>query len=272
MKVVTWNINRFDGVWDWYNNGDLPMPQRKECANKITEKLSELLTTMEDIAILQEVPYRGAGWKDEWNEHWKSFLNERFKVMLWFDNEPERKDFNYSSSKNVTIAITKKGSNWAIRSYESRAVKFGETNGCSDYVNRYIELVNGNMSLLGFHLSSYKDGGEEQWKQIHSVADSSMFSFIVGDFNVNDFLYPFQNDLRRLEKNYDRMIDKDVITQNQTLASLDNIFVKKGLCSNTKISILDYCYIPKCDGFGDSVRQMRCSDHHACICEIYKIY
>ena len=30
-------INRFDGVWDWYHNGDLPMPQRKECANKITE-------------------------------------------------------------------------------------------------------------------------------------------------------------------------------------------------------------------------------------------
>lgn len=269
MKVVTWNINRFDGVWDWYNGkGDLPMPQRKECANRIVEKLSELLTTVEDIAILQEVPYRGADWEDEWNEHWKSFLNERFKVMLWFDNEHERKDFNYSFSKNVTIAITKKDSNWTIRSYESRNVKFGKTNGYSDYVNRYIELVNGTISLLGFHLSSDKYG-EEQWKQIHSVSNSSIFSLIVGDFNVNDLLNPKQSHLRQLEKSYIRMIDKDVITQNQTLASLDNIFVNKRFGSNTKISILDYCYISKCDGLGDSVCKMRCSDHNACICEIY---
>lgn len=264
MKVVTWNINRFNGVWDWYHKkSDLQMPQRKECANIIIEKLSDLLTTTEDIAILQEVPYR-----DEW-EDWKQFLLDSFecKVMLWFDNEPYRKDFNYKS-KNVTIAITKKDSKWTIRPYESRIVRFGETDGYSDYVNKYIELVNGNMSLLGLHLSS-DDNGKDQWKEIHSVPDSSMFSFIVGDFNVNDLLYPSQDDLCQLEKNYDRMIDKDVITQNQTLASLDNIFVKKGFCSKTKIFILDYCYIPKYDGFGDSVRNMRCSDHNACICEIY---
>ena len=59
MKIITWNVNRFDGLWEWSSQkNDLPMDRRREIANKIIEKLKVLLTSPDDIAILQEVPYR----------------------------------------------------------------------------------------------------------------------------------------------------------------------------------------------------------------------
>ena len=48
----------------------------------------------------------------------------------------------------------------------------------------------------------------EQWEKIHLVAKNSEFTFIVGDFNVNDFLYPSQDALKQLETNYDRLDKK----------------------------------------------------------------
>ena len=33
MKIITWNVNRFDGVWDWYHfKGDLAEEEREEHA------------------------------------------------------------------------------------------------------------------------------------------------------------------------------------------------------------------------------------------------
>ena len=108
MKIITWNVNRFDGVWDWYHfKGDLAEEEREEHAKKIVEKLSELLTNPDDIAILQEIPYynswrRSENKKKEWNNKWKYFF-ENFKVMFWFDNEQESKElFNL---KKITIII-----------------------------------------------------------------------------------------------------------------------------------------------------------------------
>ena len=47
---------------------------------------------------------------------------------------------------------------------------------------------------------------------------------------------------------------------------IDNIFVKKGISSNAKITVWDYCYIPETKGY--AVRNTRYSDHNICICEI----
>ncbi len=235
---------------------------------KIVEKLSELLTNPDDIAILQEIPYynswrRSENKKKEWNNKWKYFF-ENFKVMFWFDNEQESKELFNLKAKNVTIAVAAKDSNWNLRSFQSKSKKiiFGKTKGAYDYANNYVELENGNMSMLGLHAN----GKKEYWKQIHEATGKSDFSFIVGDFNVNDFLYPVDNELHKLETNYDRLIDKDIITQNQTLTSIDNIFVKKGISSNAKIVVWDYCYIPETKGY--AVRNTRYSDHNICICEI----
>ena len=258
MKIITWNVNRFDRAHNWYRKNkkpaDLPIPERKECAEKIIKKLSELLTSLDDIAVLQEVPY-----SNEWETTWKA-LFKNFETSLWFDVEPKRKDFNYNSN-NVTIAVTIKGSNWTLRPFDSTKVKFGkdEKKACWNYVNRYVELENGSKSILGLHLNFDPD----QWQPILDVYNNSEFSFIVGDFNINDLLYPSQDELNKLENNYNRLIEKDIITQNQTLVSLDNIFIHKDICTNPQISVWDYCYISE-----QFSRKTRYSDHNACICEL----
>ena len=266
MKIITWNVNRFDNVHDWYScKEDLPLMKREECAKTICEKLAEMLKNKDDIAILQEIPYCDIEYvKNEWESIWKeTFKSFNLKVMHWLDEEPSRTDFNYSGSMNVTIAVAKEDTNWIIRPFDLRKICLGKWKGCWNYLNRYIELENGNMSILGFHVNC---NNNEQWEKIHLVAKNSEFTFIVGDFNVNDFLYPSQDALKQLETNYDRLVSKDIITQNQTLTSLDNIFVMKSCDVNAKVSVLDYCYISHIDRKAN--RNERCSDHNACICEI----
>ena len=167
------------------------------------------------------------------------------------------------------MAVAKKsGSNWAIRPFDTRLIRFDTTKKRSgeywDYTNRYIELYNDNMSILGFHLS-LGDDGSKQWEKICESAKKMEFTFIVGDFNVNDLLYPSNTELNLIETNYKRAIANDIITQNQTLTSLDNIFVKNDFCGNIKVSVFDYCYISILDG--KNARNIRYSDHNACICE-----
>lgn len=59
MNIITWNVNRFDGTLDWYNtNYDLEEEGRKFFAKKIYQKLELCLEGEDDIAILQEFPYR----------------------------------------------------------------------------------------------------------------------------------------------------------------------------------------------------------------------
>lgn len=58
MRVVTWNVNRFNGTRDWYHEGDLEISERLVYAQKIVEKLKTIIETEDDIAILQEVPDR----------------------------------------------------------------------------------------------------------------------------------------------------------------------------------------------------------------------
>lgn len=266
MKIITWNVNRFDGVWDWYSKQkDRPDNIRKEIAKKIIEKLNVLLTTSEDIAILQEVPYCAGEWKSKWKE-----MFAEFKIMFWFDCERYRKDFNYGS-KNITMAVTKSDSNWDISAFDKRKVRFDESRsengGYWDYANRYIELVNKDkaMSILGFHLSQGEDG-KKQWDKIHESADNAEFTFIVGDFNINDLKNSSNTELKVLEKEYKRTINNDIITQNQALSSIDNIFVKSDICINPKVLVLDYCFVTKLDGEKD--QNIRYSDHNACICEL----
>ena len=70
--------------------------------------------------------------------------------MFWFDNEQESKELFNLKAKNVTIAVAAKDSNWNLRSFQSKSKKiiFGKTKGAYDYANNYVELENGNMSML----------------------------------------------------------------------------------------------------------------------------
>ena len=59
MNIITWNVNRFDGTWDWYaKECDLEQEKRTLFINNIIEKIGEFIVTENDIAVLQEVPYK----------------------------------------------------------------------------------------------------------------------------------------------------------------------------------------------------------------------
>ena len=75
MRIMTWNVNRFDGTWDYYRKQhDIEMPERIIYAKRILEKLSKALLSLDDIVILQEVPYRGDDREDEWERNWKDLF------------------------------------------------------------------------------------------------------------------------------------------------------------------------------------------------------
>ena len=47
MKIITWNVNRFDGVWDWYHfKGDLAEEEREEHHFKIFKKVFPLVVPL----------------------------------------------------------------------------------------------------------------------------------------------------------------------------------------------------------------------------------
>ena len=44
MKIITWNINRFDGVWDWYEKKkDKDTKYREKMAKAIIGYLAKLI-------------------------------------------------------------------------------------------------------------------------------------------------------------------------------------------------------------------------------------
>ena len=218
MRVVTWNVNRFNGI----NKGDLEISERLVYAQKIVEKLKTIIETEDDIAVLQEVPFTerpgGNGWEG-WNkfEGWKQLLEKDFEVHSWFSEEykkqkkDRRPDFQYRA-QSITVAITMKNSKkWQLRKFnEDKVIKFKITKGKHDYANRYIEMENGNISLLGIHVTADSDKNEKkqqdykmQWDQIKSAAsvkDSRKFTFIVGDFNTNDLKYKSNTNMQYLEE------------------------------------------------------------------------
>lgn len=58
MKIITWNINRFDGVWDWYEKKkDKDTKYREKMAKAIIGYLVKLISNEDDVAVLQEFPY-----------------------------------------------------------------------------------------------------------------------------------------------------------------------------------------------------------------------
>lgn len=57
MKIITWNINRFDGVWDWYEKKkDKDTKYREKMAKAIIGYLVKLISNEDDVAVLQEFP------------------------------------------------------------------------------------------------------------------------------------------------------------------------------------------------------------------------
>lgn len=269
MNIITWNVNRFDGTWDWYaKECDLEQEKRTLFINNIIEKIGEFIVTENDIAVLQEVPYKET-----------IDLNEKFKrsgmeLKSWYIeddsniiNEDERNKFRIPN--NLTVAVVRKESSWKLTEFDKRICDYGETDGKYNYVNRYVELENTQsdvfkpISFFGGHF----DMGKSMWKQITNVKQER-FSFIAADFNFNELkTKPDDENLYKKirESGYTQMIANDVITCNQRLSSIDNIFMlnsfKNHKDSGIKVSVLDYCFCK------DNNENVRFSDHNMCLLE-----
>ena len=142
MKIMTWNVNRFDGVtWNWYDKKeDLSIDKREKTAKEIIAKISKEVNTSNDIAILQEVPYCKYPYNKNVHEidMWKDLFKERdLDVILpnIIKNVP----------LNVTIAITTRETDWKANS--KNIIKFDDSG--IDYSNAYIEVNTDRVRLLG---------------------------------------------------------------------------------------------------------------------------
>ena len=49
MNLVTWNVNRFDGTWDWHRNGcDIEEKERKKYLELIIKKIKKYVKEEND--------------------------------------------------------------------------------------------------------------------------------------------------------------------------------------------------------------------------------
>ena len=268
MRIMTWNINRFNGIWNSYYNGfDLYQKAREEYADKITDKLKEFLVDENDIVVLQEVPYN-----NEWKQLWKPTIEK--KKLFTFSNLDIGKQSNYNelwyTSYSQTIAITAKESNWkSVEKIDKLNLKFDLDKNKRPYTNKYVEMYNAtiNMSLIGVHLN----WEEEYWKKL--AENANKFTVIVGDFNYNSLLKNDKgnNQRKRKEKyceilnTHKQVISEDLVTDNQDVSGVDKIFLRNDLLEKNRysISVLDYSFVRE-----TPQGKLRYSDHNLCICNI----
>lgn len=176
MRIMTWNINRFDGAdWSWYEKKkDKSMDERERIADKIINVLNREVKTENDIAILQEIPYRSHPYvKNTYEiESWKDLLKKQ-ELEVHLPNitiEP----------LNVTIAVTATETVWQFR--DKNIIKFD--NDGKAYSNAYIEVYKDRVRLLGIHS---KNGAAEINYALDEVDEASRPNIIIGDFNAGDW-------------------------------------------------------------------------------------
>lgn len=178
MKIMTWNVNKFNGgSWNpkehkWKDND---IGKRKENACKIFEEVTSIIEHEDDIAILQEFPYHENDWKEDFDRYYKDHM-----IIAWYYEEPDRK-FCVETKYGITIAVVKKDNKWTLRSLSEHAYN----NKKVDYSNRYIELYNKDINLIGVHpRNAY---ALREWLCQDCMKDFSP-DIIAGDFNAGNYI------------------------------------------------------------------------------------
>lgn len=181
MKIMTWNVNNFNGgrwnpkVNSWGNND---IKEREENANKIFEKVTSIIKGDDDIAILQEFPYHENKWKKYFDTNYK----DRMIIASWYYEESDKK-FCADTEYGITIAVVTKSSKWTLRSLSEHSYN----NKKVDYSNRYIELYNKNknINLIGVHpRNAY---ALREWLCQDCMKDFSP-DIIAGDINAGNYI------------------------------------------------------------------------------------
>lgn len=257
MKIITWNINRFDGVWNWYyKKKDKDTEYRKNMAEEIIGYLLTLISNEDDVAVLQEFPYfeyNGSIQRDrvEYDE-WTSLFEKNNLTVI----EP------YGKGLNVTVAVVpKQKSVWKKTEGDDCKTSFKD-----GFFNKYIELLE-EFRILGIHLGS----SSVLLPLLHGMREADRPDLILGDFNSGDYVIKNRWDEEREyeRQQYRKLINvygyTDIsgggVTNHKTGSSIDHFLIK-----NTVLLRLDIKNV----FIDDNKTLSTLSDHYPIIVELEK--
>ena len=269
MKIMTWNVNRFNGnsrseIWD---------DAKIRYSNSILKYIEQEITGKDDVAIIQEFPP-----KVQIVEYFK----EKFTVLSWYEQDDKFGDINNRNDtfKSRTVALVKKeSSNWDLVQFKD-SINFGQNDaGQYNYVNKYVQLINTSkeITLLGIHMPTRDtkkgEGGMEDLNDAIKNAienKKNIPNIIVGDLNAGD--YQKEEEEEDFTKNKEKYIEtmkdynyKDIIdkstTNYQQPTFIDHFWTEK----ETKNSFLCECNItPKV------IYKKELSDHYPIVVKLKK--
>ena len=225
MKIMTWNVNNFNGggwnpkVNSWGNND---IKEREENASKIFEKVTSIIKGDDDIAILQEFPYHENKWKEYFDTNYKDH-----GIIAWYYEESDKK-FCADTEYGITIAVVTKSSNWTLRSLSEHSYN----NKKVDYSNRYIELYNKNINLIGVHPRNVY--ALREWLCQDCMKDFSP-DIIAGDFNAGNYIKAYRDDefelnrgeFLRLTEGFIDVCQGKATTNYNPPTQIDHILIQK---------------------------------------------
>lgn len=229
MKIVTWNVNKFNGNnWNPANHKwqDNEMEKRDENASKIFEEVTSIIEQADDIAILQEFPYHENKWKEAFENHYTNHV-----ISAWYYDESD-KDICVETEYGVTVAVVKKDSNWERRSLSEHLLDNKKRNKV-DYSNRYIELYNANkdIKLIGVHP---RNAYELRLWLCQKCMRDFVPDIIAGDCNAGNYIkddrdYEFElnrEEFLRLTEGYIDVCQGMATTNYTPPTQVDHILIK----------------------------------------------
>lgn len=257
MKILTWNVNNFNGSnWNLMDNkwADNEVIKRENNANKIFEKVTSIIEQPDDIAILQEFPYQ---------DKWKNIFDNEYKnhtIISWYYNDSDKEFCVEPKYGGVTVAIVKNNSWWYLRSLNGHK---SNKNKKVDYSNRYIEMYNADkeINLLGVH----PNDAHALIEWLSKNYDKRFVpNIIVGDFNAGNYIkansdVKFAENRReflRLTEGFIDVCDGMVTTNYKRPTQIDHILIQNSDMFIVKIKKRDVFY------------SMDYSDHYPLFAEI----
>lgn len=258
MKIITWNINRFDGVWDWsYEKKDNDTEARKNMAKEIISYLVPLISNEDDVAVLQEFPCYG--W---YNGRIQYDCDEYSKWISLFEDNNLTVIEPYGKGLNVTVAVVpRQKSVWKKTDGDDCKTSFKD-----GYLNKYIELLE-EFRILGIHL----DSSSVLLPLLHGMGEADRPDLILGDFNSGDYVIKNRWDEEREyeRQQYRKLINvygyTDIsgggVTYHKAGSSIDHFLIK-----NTVLLRLDIKNV----FIDDNKKLSTLSDHYPIIVELEK--
>lgn len=257
MKILTWNVNNFNGSnWNLMDNNwaDNEVIKRENNANKIFEKVTSIIEQPDDIAILQEFPYQ---------DKWKNIFDNEYKnhtIISWYYNDSDKEFCVEPKYGGVTVAIVKNNSWWYLRSLNGHK---SNKNKKVDYSNRYIEMYNADkeINLLGVH----PNDAHALIEWLSKNYDKRFVpNIIVGDFNAGNYIkansdvkfVENRREFLRLTEGFIDVCNGMVTTNYKRPTQIDHILIQNSDMFIVKIKKRDVFY------------SMDYSDHYPLFAEI----